>query len=81
MHWTRAQSIIRERGHFAHITLDDLLCVYGTVHGGRPGDAFTESMMVFPVPDGDQTVETAPIREWLGLSQAGVLLEGAAATA
>jgi hypothetical protein len=81
MHWTRAQAIIRERGHFANITLDGLLCVYGAVHRGRPGDAFAESMMVFPVRDGDQTVETAPIREWLGLPGNGTSSEGAAAIA
>jgi hypothetical protein len=64
MHWTRAQTIIRERGHFATITLDGLLCVYGTVRPARPDDPFVEGMMVFPVRDGE-TVETAPIREWL----------------
>jgi hypothetical protein len=74
MHWTRAQAAIRERGHFANITLDGLLCVYGIVRHDRPQDAFVDGMMVFPVCD-DETVETAPIRNWLGLNA------GAAATA
>jgi hypothetical protein len=73
MHWTRAQAAIRDRGHFANITLDGLLCVYGTVCPGRPEDPFVDGMVVFPVRD-DETVETAPIRDWLALNA------GAAAT-
>jgi hypothetical protein len=80
MHWTRAQAIIRQRGHFANITLDGLLCVHGTIRPDRPGDPFVDGMAVFPVRDGEM-VETAPIREWLGLPEVGTFNEGAAATA
>lgn len=66
MHWAHAQAAIRKQGHFATITLDGLLCVYGTVRTDRPQDPFVDGMMVFPVRD-DETVETAPIRDWLGL--------------
>ena len=67
MHWTRAQAVIQERGHFANITLDGLLCVYGTVRADRPSDPVAEHMAVFPVHEGEM-VETGPIREWLGLN-------------